>query len=484
MANIKVFLDTRFSKRQNGYQIKIRVQHTRTKKEEFATGEYLEDPSHFDKKLGRVRLLKKIDHQRINKLLIEKVAEYQDRTSPVQADGKVKTIRQKDDLIAEYKHKLKLTKAENSKSTADLYEVSFKHLTSFLKSEYNKEKLSTCEIDQILLDEYKIYLMNRKQADSTIKTYFNHFKTVYNCVAKRIKLNQYSPFKDYTVKVLKKKTVIPVNSFTKISRYIPKTPKRIEMKNIGMLQYYTQGTRASDIFTIRWNNIKFDNIRDEEYEELKNSKKESEMLTYYLNKSNRSYGDVKFSLKFKSIKTNKDHSIPLSNKAIIQLRFFLDKDLQIQYLSGDVFDKELRRYMKTPNPYKTYIYTDEELANKLKPLIIEQKERTAKSCITHKENINDFNKNKLLDWLKVKRDKTNKLFKKIQQEENYPLKFLIKTHSWRHMFSINYYTTKRDIYSLSKLLYHYSVGTTEEYLSKLDIKLICDNDIISFYDDL
>ena len=44
-------------------------------------------------------------------------------------------------------------------------------------------------------------------------------------------------------------------------------------------------------------------------------------------------------------------------------------------------------------------------------------------------------------------------------------------HLMRHTFAKNYYIKTKDIYSLSKILGHSTIGTTEKYLSDLGLNL-------------
>jgi len=70
MANVKAVIDTRFSKRKNGYQLLIRIQYNSKKKEDISTGEYLPNLDFFDKNAGKVKKRKGIEYERINNLLL------------------------------------------------------------------------------------------------------------------------------------------------------------------------------------------------------------------------------------------------------------------------------------------------------------------------------------------------------------------------------------------------------------------------------
>jgi site-specific recombinase XerD len=482
MATFKAVIRNKKSIKKNGYKIVIRVQHSRTKKEEFSIDEYVPNINDFDNKAGKVRSLKVLEYQRINKVIAEKIVELQGKESigKESKGDEVSLIRQKDDLLDEYERKIKSLEFDGAPTTLSNYKVSFGHLNAYLKSKKGKLKLSAEELDDIFLDAYKYYFKAKGFKESTIKTYFKHLRTVYKKVCRRYQLRLHSPFEGYELRDIEEPIILSLDIIQKLKNYVPKTKKGFRIKHMGFFQYYTQGTRVSDALNIRWSNI---HINDDIEGKFKNSNRVADIIYYGLNKHLFNSDKVSFDLKFKAIKTGTDHDIRLGDKAIFQLRYFLDRDLQEEYLNSDeITDYGLRTYLRMETSNKTIVQTYEFFVNRLKPLIIEQIRRTPNKCIMHNKDLNGFNRDQLIKWIKGETSNINTIWKENEKEEFYPITDHISTHCFRHLFAMIYYTKQRDVYSLSRLLYHKDIQTTQTYLKRMDIKPINSVDVNSFYD--
>jgi len=497
MATVKAVIDTRFSKRKNGHQILIRVQHTSKKKEDIGIGEYLPKLEYFDKSSSRVKKRKNIEYERINTLILEKILLYQDR---VKGNQKATPLKSKESVLAEFERVINKLDAEGKYNSKRIISYAYKYLTDFLHSN-EKNKLDIYEIDDVFLDEYKIFLLKNDLKSGTIKAYVEKLRTIHNLIVERLNITKQNPFKNFKVEREETKNTLSEEFLNKFINYIPKSKERIFYKQIFLSQFFLQGSRISDMLNLTYQNLVIENHKQKP--EIDNISTTSDIINYGLNMSNKTdYSKVKFHLDFKAFKTKQHHVIPLSNKAIIQLRYFLDKDLQLKYLDDKIYDKEFRTYVGKeigkvkikPDDVETFfseklgiksLKSDEYKVLKLKELIIEQAQRTPNKCIFHDWSIDGLKGNDLKRFVQSKTTYINKSLKSNETDEYYKvrLKEHLSTHSARHLFAIIYYTKKRDIYGLSKLLFHKKVNTTQEYLKRLNVRLHNEIDALDFYDN-
>ncbi|MCT4662173.1 MAG: site-specific integrase [Tissierellales bacterium] len=480
MATIKATIDSRRSIKKNGFQIIIRIQHDRKKKEDIPTGEYLPKLEYFDKKTGKVKKRKGLEYERINELIFEKIVFYKKR---FKSNPTAVSLKSKEDVLAEFERLLTKLEAEGKYNSKRIILYAYKYLKEFLNE---KTTLLVDEIDDVFLDDYKVFLLGKNLKSGTIKSYVEKLRMIHNLIVDRLQIIKHNPFKNFKVDKEENKHELTEQFLKDFINYIPSSKERILYKNMFLSMFFLQGTRVSDILTIRYNNLLIEGLNNEP--KIDKFSKESEKIAYYFSLGKKTdYSKVNFSLEFKAFKTGHTHIIPLSNKAILQLRFFLDTDLQLRYLNAfdhPLYDKELRIFL-SERIKVSYLKSEEDEVLILKELIIEQHKRNPNKPIFHNFNIDGLKGNDLKKFIQSKTSYINKSLTSNEKDEYYKtrLKTHISCHCARHLFAICFYSHKKDIYGLSKLLFHKKVQTTENYLKRLNVRIHSKNDALDFYDN-
>ena len=456
------------------FQVLIRIQKSRTKKQDIRTGEYVANQSDFDKVTGYVKPNKGTDYKRLNKLIDTLRMEYLEQASKDASDSQ-SMVKSKDDILVEFERMINNLDKEGKENSRRLFFNVKNHIVEVLYATDRPLKLELEDIDDIFLDDFKIHLVSKGLAVSTIKGYMDKITTIFSNINKRQKHLILNPIKDYKRKIKNVETKISFHSdtFYQFKYYLPKSKERIHYKNWNIFQYFSQGQRISDIIITDWTSISFvnSNVKDS----MKNKGKvEKNKVRYHFN----------------AFKTGTEHDMILCNQAILALRFYLDRDLQLQYLvdseNGIDEDTELQYYMKLielPSERRLHGLGDiQDKVDVLIPLIKIQKLRTPKKCIFH-----DVYTEKLTHKEKVKliTNKSTCLSKcqlANEKDEDYKAKDHLSSHKFRHLFSSHFYEAKKNIYALSLLLFHTNINTTSRYLATLDVKIV-EDDIKDFYEN-
>lgn len=445
---LKTVIELRYSNKYRGHQLMIRVQYNRSQKKDIRLGIYLPELELFDSVAGKVKRTQKVEYAKINQIIIKKLAELSASENIMSVNDEANKL----DLIIEVERLRKKYEIEESHNTMRFYYYTHKHLTEFFRNSKKDVKLNIRNIDDIFLDDFVGYLKkNYKLKSITIGGYLQVMSTVFNIIMKRNNTKIFSPFTTYKLKKDEEDfTTLTKADLLYFQSYVPKSPPRIMYKNLCMFNFFTQGTRISDNILAQWKNI----------------------ITI---------GD-NFYFKFRSTKTNKLHNIRLNDNAILLLRFFLDDNIKDEFLDGTL-DDELHAYLNHKDVTNEGVSFTKRI-ELLKDLILKQIKTNSTKCIFHSTEVTTLNKTQKLQLVATKTSNVNKSLKTIREEEEYTNGAHLSTHSFRHLFSIIYYTKNRDIYSLSKLLYHSSVLITEEYLKRINVDLINEDEIVTFYDKL
>ncbi|RZT96610.1 phage integrase family protein [Ancylomarina subtilis] len=485
LPTIKGGINTYPSKK--GLAIVIRLQYSRDKKTEIKTGEYIEHKEDFDSKSGYVKNKKRVDHARINAIIDQKKVEIREqllaeleekeKAEEIEAATKPEDI---DEVLTEFNRLITNLEKEGKENSRRLFFNVKNHIIDVLNTTNKPHKLRLEDINDIFLDDFRIHLTAKGLAISTIKSYMDKITTVFSNCNKRRPHLILNPIKEYKKKVRNqdKSLSFEDNLFDTFKGYIPKSKERTLYKNWNVFQYYSQGTRISDIITISYENIYF----TDRYVSQKDQDETKGLLPRNIN----------VNLKFNAIKTGTEHDMTLCEEAILTLRFFLHPDLQHEYLKslkqvinkGDFELEYLLGLQERPEDANIKPFKGKEKADRVH-LLIEfiqmQKNYTPKKCIFHDVYLEGKTHGEIRKLINNKTTCVSKCQKcNEEDEENYMTEEHLSTHSFRHLFSINYYNSTRDIYSLSKLLGHTNIGTTERYLKRLKVEFIEQN-IEDFY---
>ncbi|MCT4587741.1 MAG: site-specific integrase [Carboxylicivirga sp.] len=498
MASVNAVIDKRFTKSKGGYPILIRILHPR--KEDIGIGEYLPKLEYFDKAKERVKKRKGIEHERINELIIEKLQHYRERvkiTPKVNTNTNV-SLTSSESILEEFECILEDLNSDGKYNSHRIYNYTYRYLTEFLNSK-NKTTLSVYEIDVGFLRRWKAFMKGKGLTGSTIQTYVEKLRASHNNLVERLSISKSNPFKKFTVVKEKKKTTIGGGFIVKLISYIPKSKERIKYKNMFVAQYFLHGTRISDLLLFRYTDLKIEGLeRDVIVDEFSTLSETITALKQLPVKQN--YADVRFRIEFNAFKTGHEHKIALSNKAILQMRFFLDEDLQLRFLEKNK-DDELSIFLGIENKNRYELEElnkilfstrtnsnvhDDSSVTLMKELIVIQYKRNKNKPIFHNWSFDDLDGNDLKKFIQSKTTYVNKSLYSNLKEPFYAarLKERISSHYARHLFSIRYYEHTKDLYRLSKLLGHTKVTTTQIYLEKLNVSVDDTANAIDFYDEI
>ncbi|MCF8373967.1 MAG: site-specific integrase [Bacteroidales bacterium] len=263
MASIKVVL--RKKKNNEGlYPLAIRI--TENRKSSFiSTGFYI-DIVHWDQ---NARLVKKAhpNYKRVNRSLMNKIAEANDRYLDMEVKGSALSAGQISNGI------------KNAKEKVSFYDFSRK----YIKNLYDSNRLSQLgaekqrinrfinytgrtdllfsEIDELLLKQFGIYLKNELSlAEITVMNHLNVIRTIYNQAIKENVVDpKYYPFGRDKIFIKVPKTIkIGLNEeeVLKIESYksTPGTGLHLS-KNVWLFSFYFAGIRVSDVVRMKWSEI-------------------------------------------------------------------------------------------------------------------------------------------------------------------------------------------------------------------------------------
>jgi hypothetical protein len=160
MGTIKGCINTK--KTLKGHQLMVRIQYSRTKKKEIRLGVFLQKLSYFDTHSGLVRKRKDVDYKNLNKMITNKISELQNQNIDLIENHDLKT-----DLLIELDRNIRKSEAEGKFNSRRIYFYTRRHLCDFLDSNNRKQILLLADIDDVFLDDFKIYLINKGLAPST-----------------------------------------------------------------------------------------------------------------------------------------------------------------------------------------------------------------------------------------------------------------------------------------------------------------------------
>lgn len=457
-------------KKKQGY-IKIRIQSKKLgTKYENINNEKSEviNKSNWNKKRNEVRP----SHDRsdeLNQMILDKINEIRNRLN----GEELLIVPNSLSYISYYREWMNRLEKRGQHGTRKTYNSSFNHLISLL-SEKGKDDLLFDEINHDFLEDYEDHLVSQEIANTSQKKYIKCLKRVYHLA---LKTDVYStlkdPYRNYKIpNGVSNKEYLTINHIKKLTFTTLERGSDIERtRNRFLVQIFGQGMRISDLMTIRYKNLCFDDEGDR--------------------------------LDIIQFKTKRSHSIHISRELLRYLFYFLDREEYYKTYYDKKISTSLVGYTEmsirgledfyfimsdSENKNKEYISSMVEVLQDVYKKVYKKQINRFKQ--KSKTNPNDF----ILDFLesnfykdvefdskRILSKKQRSRFESRQVPYNKSLKKLddimesginITSHTSRHSFS---HKCLKDGFSdtiIMNLLGHSSITTTQNYLKGIDNKII------------
>jgi len=372
------------------------------------------------------------------------------------------------------------------RGTKKSYNSSFNQLKSLLE-EKGKTDIFFDEIDYQFLEDFEDHLISKELSLTTQNKYIKAQKTIYRRAVNRyLFLPQRDPYNNYKIPNGESiKEYLTLNHIQVLNFNSYKRDSDIENTRIRFLaQFFAQGIRISDLMTIRYKNVHFDEKGDKiDLIQFKTKTKHRIHITkellkylfYFLNKDEfyRIYYDEK------SIELNTGHSISING-------------LENLYYTNRVIFESMKE--ETFNAIKNQLKESYKDIYKKQIQVFKEK---------RKKNPNDF----ILDFLdnelfeNVEFDDTRTFsskqrsqFESRQVPYNKALKKLddliesginITSHTARHTYAHKCLKNGLNLINIMTLLGHKNITTTQNYLKGIDDQILQDqvreaNEVYSF----
>lgn len=159
-------------------------------------------------------------------------------------------------LLTYFESRQKLKKNIN---TYNSYKCAFNILETYLKK-INKVNIKLIDFNSDEVLEFKNYLDGLELGQSTIKTYFNVYNTIFNNAIYSDIVVMKNPFRGIKIKIIpKKKIVLENNDIIKLLNIEPGEQYFYESR-MFLLQFFMNGARISDLLLLKVGEIKSSEI--------------------------------------------------------------------------------------------------------------------------------------------------------------------------------------------------------------------------------
>jgi len=363
------------------------------------------------------------------------------------------------------------------------------HLLNYVNNKYNNEDILFSHITIDFLEGFISYFKKpeRNHNNNTIKQTIAKLSFFYNkALDQKVYAVDKNPFKFINIKAKPTDNKgLEIDEFLLLDNVSPFGFKSIlpefnhreifYTKNYFIFQIYASGIRVSDLLLLRWSNI------------------------------NNGY------MEYKMRKTNKTLKIPLNNKLIEVLRFFLPYSYKKTYLEKYSSDFEMylslndleQKEFKKSNPV---LIINPQIKKPIYSYQIDNHEnilRMINGCrSTHSDKfilnifsrddiskLNDKSKNTNVIEHKIIQSNTTKYNKRLKKLQSLiiggemKLETKLTTHVARHTYASIMISTNANLTAISKTLGHTSVKTTENYLKSITNSFVFDQ-VSKSFDDL
>lgn len=294
----------------------------------------------FDKEFKRFKRTTLFDYQRINNLIDENINVDVFNDVVVYNNTFLSYIKKCKDL-------------KTNISTIKSYESSYNLLESYLKS-IDKLDIKITDINKDFVIKFKNYLSDGSKLQSTIKSYFNVYKTIFNKSIEDNLYNYSNPFNKVDFKItIKKKRVLNSSDLDKMIMLDFDNKYFIESR-IFLLQFFLNGSRLSDTMLLKNSDIGYDEIN------ITMLKTKQSLPVEMSNEIRR----LLYEIIFKSHYRSSEGSLRLYKYLKTNSKDYLFKD----YINSDLFNNYDKKTHFNLTQYKHYKVLIVKYNNNLKEL--------------------------------------------------------------------------------------------------------------------
>jgi len=292
---ITLYLDTRRTKANGKYPVKLRVFTPEPRKQKLYPTIYDFTEKEFQNvwittKPNKENREIKEKLQAIEKMAIDKA----DNLVPFsfeEFDQVLKTVKgDRQNLIFKYNSQIERLKALDQIGTAQLYELSMKSILTFAKEFSGKEvdKLYFREINSLWLEKYEKYMIEtNKRSTTTVSMYLRCLRAIFNnAIADKDITQEFLPFgrRKYQIPNHKKvKKALDRSQLKTLLESSPQNPEQEKAKDFWFLSFFCNGINLKDIALLRYENLEGDKLTFIRAKTKNTTKTNQKSITVYLN---------------------------------------------------------------------------------------------------------------------------------------------------------------------------------------------------------
>ncbi|MEX0596701.1 MAG: tyrosine-type recombinase/integrase [Candidatus Paceibacterota bacterium] len=383
-------------------------------------------------------------------------------------DESVSTI----DIEKDFNSKIAKLEEVNRFNTAKTYKTALSHFKAF-NNKYNSKKLTYDKLDLTWIKDMYHFLQVSEMARNSSLKVISHFRTRYRALRKDKVLKTYSdPFLDFSFgKEEVQKQSLTMNQLSELINADGLDFKLDRVRNSFLFQVNCGGIRVSDLFTMRFSNLNFDISGDCTLDFIQFKTKKA--LSLPINSENVKYLTFETNNKlYNKLYKQQEYEFIFNNSRTMATLNKIESYGALLHESATElgeFEEKWKEYKEQYNAILDYLYG----------LQVKSLNEIAKS------NSNNFIFNYLNNSLfgSVKFDKNTRLnkgqhahFDTYKTLYNKGLKelgklinlnFTLHSHHARHSAANTLMESDIDVYTISKMLGHKKLTTTEQYLSSL-----------------
>lgn len=297
---ISIYLDTRRTKSNDKFPVKLRVFTPNPRKQklystvfdltekEFENIWLTSKPRESNKKLRlKIQALENRANEIAEKIIPFTLEDFERKLYRKKSDGNKISYHYKE-LISYYIKNDRL-------GTADSYKYSEKAIKDFVedikKSSYSD--LSFYDIDKNWLNEFEKHLLNKKRSVTTIGFYLRPLRAIFNKAIeeKEIQLDIY-PFgkRKYQIPSSRKvKKALSNEQLKTLYNSKPKTPEQIKAKDFWFFSFNSNGMNIKDIALLKFKDIDDDTINFHRAKTRFTAKSNLKVITVFINQFMRDF---------------------------------------------------------------------------------------------------------------------------------------------------------------------------------------------------
>lgn len=292
---ITLYLDTRRSKVNGKYPVKLRVFTPEPRKQKLYPTIYDFTEKEFQNVWITTKPTKENREIKEKLMALEKMA-IEKAVSLVpfsfeEFDQALKTVKgDRQNLIFKYKAQIERLKSLDQIGTAQLYELSLKSLLAFAKefSAKEVENLYFREITSLWLEKYEKYMIDIKhRSTTTVSMYLRCLCAIFNnAISDKDIEPELLPFgrRKYLIPSYNKvKKALDKSQLKILLESVPKNQEQEKAKDFWFLSFFCNGINLKDIALLRYENLEKDKLTFIRAKTKNTTKTNQKPITVYLN---------------------------------------------------------------------------------------------------------------------------------------------------------------------------------------------------------